>query len=166
MPDEVFLTKQADHFSRVMNMMTNIEDAVTLLQWNNQFHVAQRLLWYQNQLELNVNDCDGVCIEGVELDLNKSLKGLQQKLLLGSEKLRILIPKSRTLFGICEPTSRCGSQSTILKYGQCFLRVTINGKPHTVTGQVVVSKNPCYLPGDVRVLKAISCPELEKGNLQ
>ena len=69
------------------------------------------------------------------------------------EKLRTLIPHSRNIFGVCDP---CG----VLHYGQCFIRPTIRGKPHTVTGRVTVGKNPCYLLGDIRVLEAVDDPRL------
>ena len=81
-----------------------------------------------------------------------------------AEKLKLLIPESRTLFGICEPT-QLGQKTFNLKYGECFVRVTVNGKPETIVGDVVVSKNPAYLQGDVRVLHAVSYPDLERHDL-
>lgn len=60
-----------------------------------------------------------------------------------TEKLRIMIKESRMIYGICD-------QSGKLKYGQCFVRLTINGVPKVVTGKVLSARMPCYLPGDIR----------------
>ncbi|CAM6085238.1 unnamed protein product [Calypogeia fissa] len=83
-------------------------------------------------------------------------------------KSRILVSKGRTMMG-------CLDETGILDYGEVFLRVTsfpgtrsfiddglqyeADGKC-VVTGPVVVAKNPCLHPGDVRVLLAVDTPEL------
>ncbi len=41
-------------------------------------------------------------------------------------------------------------QSGKLEYGQCFIRVTINGVPKTIVGAVISGRMPCYLLGDIR----------------
>ncbi|EXJ72719.1 uncharacterized protein A1O5_03866 [Cladophialophora psammophila CBS 110553] len=72
------------------------------------------------------------------------------------QKTRILIPRSRLLFGVCDPYG-------LLKADECFLRVTLEelGAPLTITGfDVLVSRNPCLHPGDLRKLKAVNRPEL------
>ena len=72
------------------------------------------------------------------------------------QKCRILIPKSRLLFGICDPYGR-------LRPGECFVRITQedDGMPRTLTGiEVLVTRNPCLHPGDLRKIKAVDCPEL------
>ena len=187
-PDEVFLKKQEEHFQKVKNMLVNIEDAIHILQWNNQFDIAHLLVWHKKQTEKvgntngNQNEEEKRAFDEVKHYVDRKLRELQQKLggkiensekteggfsekqqKSAPEKLRILIPKSRNIFGVCEPT-RTGKEP-LLKEGQCFLRVTVNGRPKTITGKIVASKNPCYLPSDVRVLEAVTCPELEKGNL-
>ena len=159
-PDEVFMRKQQELLRKVRNMRVNMEDAVSLFQWNNQFDIAQLLVWYKNQAEKTQDR--GAALEEVKDFLDKKVKILQEKLSRDPEKLRILIPEARNLFGICEPTRK--DEKPLLKEGQCFLRVTINDEPYTVTGPVVVSKNPCYLPSDVRVLEAVTCIDLEQGN--
>uniref|UniRef100_A0A1I8IQ63 RNA-dependent RNA polymerase n=1 Tax=Macrostomum lignano TaxID=282301 RepID=A0A1I8IQ63_9PLAT len=44
----------------------------------------------------------------------------------------------------------------LLEYGECFVRITDGGSPLSLRGQVVVTKSPCYLLGDVRVLLAVT----------
>lgn len=94
------------------------------------------------------------------------------------KKSRILVPKGRVLLG-------CLDETKTLSYGEVFLQVTPtpgyrklvddglssytklpvglkeNGDvAYVVTGSVVVAKNPCLHPGDIRVLKAVDVPGL------
>lgn len=68
----------------------------------------------------------------------------------------------RTMFGIADPTET-------LQYGQVFVRYTekitnrsssFNAKKCTVTGRVMITKNPCIVSGDVRVFEAVDIPSL------
>lgn len=87
-------------------------------------------------------------------------------------KSRIFVPKGRAMIG-------CLDETRTLEYGQVFLQVSCNGKSvyhdnglyqisgsesdHrklVVTGKVVVAKNPCLHPGDVRILVAVDVPSL------
>ena len=92
------------------------------------------------------------------------------------KRSRILEPKGRVLIG-------CLDETKALSYGEVFLQVTLapgqkrrliddgleafdkypvgNGnEAHVVTGWVVVAKNPCLHPGDIRKLKAVNVPGL------
>ncbi|KAB2624281.1 RNA-dependent RNA polymerase 1 [Pyrus ussuriensis x Pyrus communis] len=82
------------------------------------------------------------------------------KLLELRTKTRIFIPDGRAMMG-------CLDETRTLEYGEVF--VQFSGNRHTVSasnqrffieGEVVVAKNPCLHPGDVRVLKAVDVPEL------
>eukprot|EP00252_Welwitschia_mirabilis_P004884 TRINITY_DN1521_c0_g1_i2.p1 TRINITY_DN1521_c0_g1~~TRINITY_DN1521_c0_g1_i2.p1 ORF type:complete len:1212 (+),score=159.84 TRINITY_DN1521_c0_g1_i2:186-3821(+) len=85
-------------------------------------------------------------------------------------KSRIFVHDSRWLMG-------CLDELGVLEYGQCFIRVSTsllknrfvknaanlsqsNGLPVVITGKVVVAKNPCLHPGDIRILEAVDAPEL------
>ena len=71
------------------------------------------------------------------------------------QKLRTLVPQSRIVFGVCDP-------STELEDGECFFRPTINGIPKTLEGgRVLCVRNPCLHPGDVLVLRARAVESLE-----
>ncbi|KAM0829916.1 hypothetical protein ACQ4PT_066568 [Festuca glaucescens] len=87
------------------------------------------------------------------------------------EKTRIFVPKSRWLMG-------CLDELGVLEQGQCFIRVSApsldqcfvkhgsrfssanKSKQKIVVGTVVVAKNPCLHPGDVRILEAVDVHEL------
>ncbi|XP_048319250.2 probable RNA-dependent RNA polymerase 1 isoform X1 [Ziziphus jujuba] len=92
------------------------------------------------------------------------------KLLELRMKTRIYIPNGRALMG-------CLDETGTLEYGQVFVQFSASRykqffqdssmlgsswkqQPSIVKGRVVVAKNPCLHPGDVRVLKAVDVPAL------
>ncbi|KAK8463078.1 hypothetical protein SEVIR_1G318100v4 [Setaria viridis] len=78
------------------------------------------------------------------------------KLLELKTKSRIFIPQGRAMMG-------CLDETRTLKYGQVFIQASYCADDHrkfVVTGKVVVAKNPCLHPGDIRVLHAVDVPYL------
>jgi len=78
------------------------------------------------------------------------------KLLELRQKTRIFIPKGRAMMGVLDETRT-------LEYGEVFVQYSSNrfsSHSRVVKGMVVVAKNPCLHPGDVRVLKAVDVPAL------
>ncbi|WCJ30286.1 RNA-dependent RNA polymerase 6 [Euphorbia peplus] len=86
------------------------------------------------------------------------------------EKARIFVPSGRWLMG-------CLDELGVLEHGQCFIQVSnpslencfskhgssfrdTKKNLRVITGTVVIAKNPCLHPGDVRILKAVDAPEL------
>ncbi|XP_061994386.1 probable RNA-dependent RNA polymerase 1 [Rosa rugosa] len=93
------------------------------------------------------------------------------KLLELRTKTRIFIPEGRAMMG-------CLDETRTLEYGQVFVQICGNrrrqllddsfmhsgsssGNCFIIEGKVVVAKNPCLHPGDVRVLRAVNVPELD-----
>ncbi|KAK7310134.1 hypothetical protein RJT34_07433 [Clitoria ternatea] len=87
-------------------------------------------------------------------------------------KTRILVKKGRAMIG-------CLDETRTLKYGEVFVQIShprnkqshtmssfssnrhgVHKSKHVVKGKVVVAKNPCLHPGDVRVLRAVEVPSL------
>ncbi|XP_061371833.1 probable RNA-dependent RNA polymerase 1 [Gastrolobium bilobum] len=87
-------------------------------------------------------------------------------------KTRIFVRKGRAMLG-------CLDETRTLKYGQVFVQIShrrnkqvhvmsslssndnrAHQSKHIVKGKVVVAKNPCLHPGDVRVLRAVDVPSL------
>eukprot|EP01134_Creolimax_fragrantissima_P002898 CFRG2898T1 len=62
------------------------------------------------------------------------------------------------VFAVPEPVL-IGDDRPILNADECFLRLTIHGKPRTVVGRVMVIRYPCYHPGDIQELRAIDIPD-------
>ena len=64
-------------------------------------------------------------------------------------RTRILVPKARVVFGVCDPHVK-------LKKGQCYFKPTLpddEDGEFTSEEKVVVARYPCYHPGDIQVLK-------------
>lgn len=77
------------------------------------------------------------------------------------QRCRIMIPQSRLLFGVCDPTNRDGPGK--LWAGTCFVRITLdgNGEPRTlINTEVLVTRNPCLHPGDLQKFKVVDVPQL------
>ncbi|KAJ0099035.1 hypothetical protein Patl1_19784 [Pistacia atlantica] len=86
-------------------------------------------------------------------------------------KARIFLPKGRNMMGTLDETKT-------LEYGQVFIQYSHSrcsqfsdssspqprghesGQRSVCEGEVVVAKNPCLHPGDMRVLKAVDVPAL------
>lgn len=73
------------------------------------------------------------------------------------QRSNVSIPKAfgRAMFGIID-------ESQTLEYGEVFIQHTSTNQfeSEIVLGYVVVTKNPCLYPGDMRILKAIDVPHL------
>jgi RNA-dependent RNA polymerase len=79
------------------------------------------------------------------------------KLLELKTKSRIFIPKGRSMMG-------CLDETRTLNYGEVFIQASNSANDpgrFVVTGKVVVAKNPCLHPGDVRILQAVYRPALD-----
>ncbi|KAF5748191.1 RNA-dependent RNA polymerase 6-like [Tripterygium wilfordii] len=86
------------------------------------------------------------------------------------EKARIFVPHGRWLMG-------CLDELGVLEQGQCFIQVSTPSLENcflkhgskfsetktnlqVVEGFVVIAKNPCLHPGDIRILQAVDAPRL------
>ncbi len=146
--DDIFLEKQRDHLGYLAKMVHYPEIAIMICCWKNRPSLAMQITKHTSVDSFSKDKLikRELCL--LKSQLLTKIEGkvaLHQKLKI---KLRILVNESRNIFGVCDPIG-------VLKYGQCFIRPTIRGKPSTVIGKVTVGKNPCYLPGDIRVLEAI-----------
>ncbi|KAJ0094283.1 hypothetical protein Patl1_15572 [Pistacia atlantica] len=77
------------------------------------------------------------------------------KLLELRTKTRIFVQNGRSMMG-------CLDETRTLDYGQVFVQFSKAASPqrYFIEGEVVVAKNPCLHPGDVRVLRAVNVPAL------
>ncbi|XP_020608980.1 probable RNA-dependent RNA polymerase 1 [Orbicella faveolata] len=90
--------------------------------------------------------------KGIDSTITEHLKDLRKQELDEMEKAaytRILVPKSRLVFAVCDPYKK-------LEYGECYFNPTTmedNTRGFITDQKFVVMRDPCYHPGDVRVLK-------------
>jgi len=97
-------------------------------------------------------------IESVRSSIARLVRGEYSRMLnkKKEQRCRILIPKSRLLFGICDAWG-------VLEEGECAVKVTLdgNGQPQALKGtEILVAKNPCLHPGDLQKFKAVAKDEL------
>ena len=77
------------------------------------------------------------------------------------QRCRIMIPQSRLLFGVCDPSARNGVAGK-LRPGTCFVRITLDGDGEArtvINTEVLVTRNPCLHPGDLQKFAAVDVPE-------
>ena len=142
---EVFLAKQEQYHDWLRNASHDWEAAFDLLCAANKYDAAERLL-----------------LEGLDSKLvRQDIRALQSSELASIKKndrprVRTLVPKSRLLFGVCDPYS-------VLHSGEVHVRITVPRKGIvTLTNvDVIVVRNPCLYPGDILKLRAVHHPKLD-----
>ena len=118
---------------------------------------AFRFLTYTNNMEL----AERVLLDGIEparAQVSRLINQEFNKLLnaKAEQKCRIMIPKSRLLFGVCDSRA-------VLKEGECAVKVTMDGdgQPMALKGmEILVTRNPCLHPGDLQKFSVVDKPEL------
>ncbi|KAG5225284.1 SILENCING DEFECTIVE family protein [Salix suchowensis] len=159
-PDEVFWKMQETMVSNLNQMLVNSDVAFDVLTAScaDQENVAALMLsaGFEPHREPHLRGML-TCIRAAQL------WGLR-------EKARIFVPSGRWLMG-------CLDELGVLEQGQCFIQVSNSSLEkcfvkhgakfsetkknlQVVKGTVVIAKNPCLHPGDVRVLEAVDAPGL------
>uniref|UniRef100_A0ACD5Z573 Uncharacterized protein n=1 Tax=Avena sativa TaxID=4498 RepID=A0ACD5Z573_AVESA len=145
--DNIFELKQQEAVKQLNRMVTEPQaaiEAIELMPMGEITNIVKELL---------------LC--GYKPDLEPYLSMLLQtfrasKLLELKMRSRIFIPKGRAMMG-------CLDESGTLKYGQVFIQASHSANDRgieQVTGEVLVAKNPCLHPGDIRILQAVYYPVL------
>ncbi|VAI49173.1 unnamed protein product [Triticum turgidum subsp. durum] len=145
--DSIFELKQQEAVKQLNRMVAEPQaaiDAIELMPMGEVTNVVKELLLcgYQPDLEPYVS---------MLLQTFRASKLLELK-----TRSRIFVPKGRAMMG-------CLDETRTLEYGQVFIQVSNsadNRGKSIVTGKVVVAKNPCIHPGDIRILQAVQSPLL------
>uniref|UniRef100_A0ACD5ZLB8 Uncharacterized protein n=1 Tax=Avena sativa TaxID=4498 RepID=A0ACD5ZLB8_AVESA len=146
--DNIFELKQQEavkQLNRIVSEPQAAIDAIELMPMGEITNIVKEML---------------LC--GYQPDIEPYLSMLLQtfrasKLLELKTKSRIFIPKGRAMMG-------CLDETRTLNYGQVFIQASNSANDYgkiVITGKVVVAKNPCLHPGDVRVLQAVYHPALD-----
>ena len=148
--DEALLRKQTEYLQFLQNVTRGDNHAAfQFLSFINQLDLAEKLL--MNGMDSVLPKLRGLVKEEYARMLNKH----------DEQRCRILIPKSRLLFGICDPFSKSGVSGK-LKPGTCFVRITLdgNGEARTlINTEVLVTRNPCLHPGDIQKFRVVDVPD-------
>ncbi|EJD42902.1 RNA-directed RNA polymerase [Auricularia subglabra TFB-10046 SS5] len=143
--NETLLAKQAEYFDWLLRAVSDVSCAVDLLSCLGDFAMAERVL-----------------LDGLDADhVQKALAGIVSREVKsfrkdnGRLRSRMIIRKSRLLFGVCDPFG-------VLREGEVHVRVSAGRQPATTLTHcdVLVVKNPCLHPGDVLKLHAVENPRL------
>lgn len=164
--DEAFLARQQDQLNLLGKMLTDSKAALDVLESLN--GADSRSILVKMLHEFNEPNSEPYLSMMLKAYYAYQLSDLKTR-------CRIFVPKGRVLVG-------CLDETGILNYGQVFVRVTVkkttenfddnlrkvddDDTTRIVVGKVVVTKNPCLHPGDVRVLDAIYNEELEEKGLK
>jgi RNA-dependent RNA polymerase len=146
--DNIFELKQQEAVKQLNKMVTEPQAAIEAIERMPMGEIT--------------NIVKELLLCGYKPDLEPYLSMLLQtfrasKLLELKMKSRIFIQKGRAMMG-------CLDETGTLKYGQVFIQASssANGRGiEKVTGKVIVAKNPCLHPGDVRILEAVYYPVLD-----
>ncbi|KAJ4972991.1 hypothetical protein NE237_006165 [Protea cynaroides] len=161
--DNIFLEKQrqvVDELDAILTSPLRAQEALELMSPGENSNVLKEMLMCGYE-------------PNAEPFLTMMLQAFQAaKLQELRTKSRIFVRNGRSLMG-------CLDETGTLEYGQVFVQVSSvgrkqfhdntpfmfggNGSDHQkfiVAGKVIVAKNPCLHPGDVRVLRAIDVPAL------
>lgn len=151
-PDNVFLQKQEQYFKELKDITTKPDVAVKYLCVSGEFELAEQLLKtgrINEKIKKSLEHFRNRVREPQQSKSNPLHKAGKSAAL----KLKIPIEQSRNVYGVCDP-------SGTLKPKTVFFQPTIRGSPIILNDmKVVVAKNPCYHPGDIRVLQCTDVPE-------
>ncbi|XP_044182237.1 uncharacterized protein LOC114966062 isoform X2 [Acropora millepora] len=155
-PDEVFMNLQRRMLDRLAGML--VDEKLGTLQLVSG---AKTGIGYKRLSEAGLQLTNEPFFKSLLVAIYKEQ---MQKLL---KRARILLPTSvaRLMIGVMDETG-------ILKPGQVFVQYSLvsneadrfmefsKSSSQILTGPVVVTRNPCLHPGDVRQLTAVSVPQL------
>ena len=142
--DSVFLQKQREHLDFLSAAPQDPRAAFRFLSYVNEPVMAETLLME------GLDSVKATVRREVNIEYGKLLNKRDE------QRCRIFVPRSRLVFGVCDPRN-------VLKDGECALRITMDGDgvPRTIVGtEVLVTRNPCLHPGDLQMFKAVQHDEL------
>ncbi|KAH7881903.1 RNA-directed RNA polymerase [Phlebopus sp. FC_14] len=141
--DEKLVAKQKEYLDWIEEASRDWKKAVDLASCLDNYDLAERVLLH------------GLDDPHVSRDIRKvQMAEVSQFLKNDKPRARMIIHKSRLLYGVCDPFK-------ILKEGQVHIRITARDGPTTpINGDVLVVRNPCLHPGDCLKLRAVHHPRL------
>nr|GMD23404.1 probable RNA-dependent RNA polymerase 1 [Ipomoea batatas] len=157
--DEVFETKQREAVAQLNAILTDplkAYEALELMAPGENTNILKEMLTCEYKPD-------------VEPFLSMMLQTFRaSKLQDLRTRTRIFVPEARSMMG-------CLDETGLLNYGEVFVQYSGSGQRQLpvgpqlyepenynriAQGKVVVAKNPCLHPGDVRVLRAVNVPAL------
>ncbi|CAF0923174.1 unnamed protein product [Rotaria sordida] len=148
--DKIFLLMQKKMLNQIESLTGSPEKASNALRELNEFGGNgwnRFLIEYLNNFDIYKEPFVRQMLLNYQAFLVKELR----------TKSRISIKQSWNLLGVIDETR-------ILRYGQVFIQINKNDQQIESTeilqGPVIVTRNPCFHPGDIRRLEAVDIPAL------
>ena len=136
---EYFLKKQQEYFDLLFDSKTDVKKTIELLKLLGKSEIIKKIIENDSKI---TNEMKSIITE----EFYRNIKSKE-----GKNKLRIPLKSSRMIYGAV-----FDKISKNLKPNQIFLRITTaDNKIQVIKGKVIVTKNPCYYVGDIRVMNAI-----------
>lgn len=128
--DEKLLAKQKEYLDWIEGASRDVTKAIDFVSCLDNYNLAERVL------------LKGLDDPGVSAEIRKAqMSEVSQFLKNDRPRARMIIHKSRLLYGVCDPFK-------VLKEGQVHIRITSRKGPTTpINGDVLVVRNPCLHPG-------------------
>lgn len=151
---DYLLELQRNCFNMLTNLCVNEEEALRYLTITGNEQGIGRLRQrglYHTQVNRELGRLRNDEIKKMMKDDNGTPAGNQNENESSKSKLRVLVPQARVVFGVSDPYGE-------LEYGEVFFQPTLpDGEifEFSNANHVIVGRNPCYHPGDVRVLKLV-----------
>ncbi|XP_075735245.1 uncharacterized protein LOC119185871 isoform X3 [Rhipicephalus microplus] len=127
-------------------------------------HEAAQVLCMYSAMRLPYKELAGVGVDlTVEPFFRALVRAVNRKALKELKtRARILVPPAfgRTMFGVLDETGTLEYGQVFVQYSNDMLRHKVNDPTTILEGDVIVTKNPCMHPGDIRKLTAVNVPQL------
>lgn len=143
-PDDIFLRKQREYFDMISQAGDDPLKAFIFLSYMGDQDSAESIV---------LNGLQSARRQLKEAQHTAWAKMFDKR---DSEKVHFLVPQSRIIFGVADPTEK-------LWPNECHVRITIEGAGvRSLDGAwIIVGRNPCLHPGDIRKLRVKELPELQ-----
>ncbi|CAG8497276.1 1681_t:CDS:2 [Cetraspora pellucida] len=148
-PDDVFITMQKEQVEELDRMLKNDDTAIRVLSSNIDEHDITRMMSDLVKAKFFQRN-DPYIVNLISLFRIAMLRNLKKK-------AKIRIDKGAFLLGVLDETET-------LREDQIYCCITDPQNPHSrkvIEGNCVIFRNPCFHPGDVRVVEAVKCKNLD-----
>ncbi|CAG8486874.1 30761_t:CDS:2 [Gigaspora margarita] len=148
-PDEVFIRMQKQQVEELDRMLKNEEMAIRVLNSNIDEHDFTRMMSDLVKAKFFQRN-DPYIVNLISLFRITMLRNLKKK-------AKIRVDDGAFLLGVLDETET-------LREDQIYCCISDPNNPgarRVITGNCVIFRNPCFHPGDVRVVNAVNCKSLD-----
>ncbi|CAG8694444.1 16564_t:CDS:2, partial [Dentiscutata heterogama] len=148
-PDEVFISMQNDQVEELDRMLKNEEMAIRVLNSNIDEHDVTRMMSDLVKAKFFQRN-DPYIVNLISLFRITMLRNLKKK-------AKIRIDDGAFLLGVLDETETLREDQIYC----CISDPRNPGARRVITGNCIVFRNPCFHPGDIRVVNAVNCKSLD-----